>query len=108
VPDNHAKDKSLPTLAAELWALVQAYVKQETLEPVKGIGRYVAFGAAGSLLIGSGAILLLVALLRVLQNETGTTFEGNWTFAPYLITLVAAAVVIGLALAATRKRGSTS
>jgi hypothetical protein len=108
VPDSTAKDKSLPTLIAELWGLVRAYATQQTLEPLKGIGRYIAFGVGGSFLVGIGSVLLSVAALRALQSQTGTTFEGNWSWAPYLLTLIGCAIVIALALSATKKRGSTS
>ena len=89
-------DKSIPTLASELLDLVRAYAKQETIEPLKGIGRWLAFGVAGSLLLGTGLLLLAVGALRALQTETGDTFDGNWSWAPYLIVLAACAVVIAL------------
>ena len=107
MPDRSAKasDKSMPTLAGELYDLVRAYAKQETLEPIKGLGRYAAFGVVGSLLLGIGVVLLAVALLRALQTETGDTFDGGWSWAPYLLTLVAAGLVAGLAgMGATRRR----
>ena len=94
MPDTSTK--SLPTLASELVALVRDYAKQETLEPIKGLGRFVAFGVAGSVLLGIGLVLLIVALLRVLQAETGTVFTGNWSWAPYAITLVVTGVLAGL------------
>jgi predicted cobalt transporter CbtA len=98
-------DKSMPTLAGELYDLVRAYAKQETLEPIKGLGRYAAFGVVGSVLIGIGVILLAVGVLRVLQTETGDTFDGAWSWAPYLLTLVFCALVAGAAgAAATRRR----
>ena len=97
-------EKSLPTLASELWDLVRAYAKQETVEPLKGIGRFVAFGIAGSFLLGTGVVLLVVGGLRALQTETGTTFAGNWSWVPYLIVLVGCAAVIGLVLSRTGKR----
>jgi hypothetical protein len=97
-------DTSLPHLATDLWDLVRAYAKQETIEPIKGIGRFVAFGMAGSLLLGVGSVLLALAVLRVLQSETGSTFEGGWSFAPYLLTLVVCAGVIGAALAAMKRK----
>ena len=93
-----SSDTSVPALAAELWDLVRAYVKQETVEPIKGLGRKVAFGIAGSVLLSIGLVLLALGGLRALQTETGTTFEESWSWAPYLITLVGLAVLIGLAV----------
>lgn len=101
-------DKSLPNLATELWDLVRAYAKQETLEPIKGIKRFVAFGLAGSLLLGIGVILLTLAVLRALQNETGSVFDGGWSFVPYILTLVVCAGVIGVALKAIKGKGSSA
>lgn len=78
----------IPQIVTELWELVVAYFKQETTEPLKAIGRVVAFGVAGSLLLGFGVVFLTVGGLRVLQEETGTTFIGNWSWVPYLIMTV--------------------
>jgi len=64
--------------------LVVGYVKQETVGPLKDLGRFVAYGTIGSFFLGIGSILLLVALLRALQEETGT-FHGNLSWIPYLI-----------------------
>jgi hypothetical protein len=80
--------------------LVIDYVKQETLTPLKGLGRYLVFGILGSIALCAGLVLLLVALLRALQEETGTFFGGTLTWAPYVI--VAGAAVILMALAAWR------
>ena len=90
-------DKSLPTLAGELWELVVAYLKQETIVPIKGLARFVAIGLAGSAVLSIGLVLLALALLRVLQTETDTSFTGKLSWAPYLITLFGCAVVAGLA-----------
>ncbi len=76
--------------------LVIDYVKQETLEPLKGVGRFLIFGITGSLALCIGLVLLLVGFLRLLQTETGTTFAGNLSWVPYLIVAVTAAAVIGL------------
>lgn len=90
--------KPIGEVVSELVDLTKAYAKQETVDPLKGVGRYLGYGAAGAVLLGVGVILLMLAALRALQAETGTTFTGNWSWAPYLIVLVAAVVVIGLAL----------
>jgi hypothetical protein len=99
-----ADEKSLPGLASELWDMVTSYARQETVEPLKGLGRFLAFGAAGSLMVGTGTVLLALAGLRALQTETGSTFEEHWSWAPYLIVLVGCAVLIALAMSRTTKR----
>jgi uncharacterized BrkB/YihY/UPF0761 family membrane protein len=98
VPDSPSSDKSVPTLATELWDLVRAYALQETVEPIKGLGRYVAFGVAGSLLMGLAVVMFAMSLLRALQTETDGWLDGWWSWAPYVITLVFCALVILIAV----------
>ena len=93
---------SLPQLVIELKDLVVAYLRQETLVPIKQLGRYLAFGIAGSLLMGTGVILMSLGLLRLLQTQTGDTFHGDWSWVPYII--VFAALVIGAALVWTFRK----
>jgi hypothetical protein len=78
----------LPQLVMELRDMVIAYVKQETLVPMRQLGRYIGFGIVGSLLLGFGVVLLGVGGLRALQTETGSTFTGDWSWAPYVIMFV--------------------
>jgi hypothetical protein len=96
VPETQSKP--VGDVAGELWELTKAYAKQETVDPLKGVGRYLAFGVAGSLTLGIGVILLLLAALRALQTETGTALQGNWSWVPYLVVLVVGAGLIGLAV----------
>ncbi|MBW3668323.1 MAG: phage holin family protein [Actinobacteria bacterium] len=90
-------DKSLPTLAGELWELVVAYAKQETVDPLKRLGRFLGYGVPGAVLTGLGLVLLSLAGLRALQTETGDTFDGSWSWAPYGILLIASSLVALLA-----------
>ena len=96
--DKVKKDKSLPGEAQELFQLVVGYAKQETTEPIKNLGRFIKFGLAGALLCSMGAVLLLLGGLRLLQTETGDTFDGNWTFVPYVVVLVVGGAIAGGAL----------
>lgn len=77
--------------------LVIAYLKQETLGPLRGLGRFLLFGIVGSLALCLGVALLLIGLLRVLQTETGSTFAGHLSWVPYTLVAVVALALIGLA-----------
>ena len=106
--DKHEKaargDKGVGQLG-EAINLVKEYARQETLGPLRGAGRWMAFGAAGSVLLGFGSALLVLGVLRVLQVDTGDTFRGRWmSLLPYLIALVVAAIVIGLAVSRIGKK----
>ncbi len=84
--------------------MLLAYAKQETVDPLKGLARYVAWGVLGSLCLGVGTVLLALAGLRVLQDETGTTFTGNWSWAPYAIVLTGAAALVAALWSRTGKK----
>ncbi len=94
----------IPEVAGELWEMGKAYAKQETIDPIKGLGRFLGYGVPGAVLLGIGSVLVLLAGLRALQTETGTTFTGNLSWAPYLIVAAAGAVLIVLAIVRVTKR----
>jgi hypothetical protein len=81
----------------DFFRLVVDYAKQETLGPLKSLGRFLLFGLVGSVAITLGTVLLLLALLRALQTETGSSFTGHLSWLPYLIVAAAAIAVMGLA-----------
>jgi hypothetical protein len=87
-------------------ALIIDYVKQETLDPVKGLGRYVVFGVVGAVALSIGLAVLTVGLLRLLQGETGSTFTGNLSWVPYVICIVVVVLIAYLAVRAI-SRGQT-
>ena len=101
-----SRAKDATAQAADIKDLLVGYAKQETVDPLKGLGRYVGYGVAAMFVIGIGAIELTVALLRVLQFETGTALTGNWSWLPYLITLAVASLVVYLSLKAINRNVS--
>ncbi len=87
------------TEVAELVEMVKSYVLQETLGPLKHIGRTLAFGSAAAALFGLAAVLSLVGVLRVFQTETGSVFAGEWSWVPYVLTSLTALAFLGAAAA---------
>jgi hypothetical protein len=99
VPDSDKPvSRSDPGSVGQVVDLVKEYATQETLGPIRGARRWLAAGAGGAVLLGTGYVLLVLGLLRMLQNEFGETFSGSWmTMVPYFIALVASLAIIGLA-----------
>jgi hypothetical protein len=91
-----AGDKSVTQVVSELWELTVDYAKQEIRDPVRGLGSYLLWGSLSMLLIGIGMVLLALGALRALQTETGSTFDGSLSWAPYGIVLAGAIVVLGI------------
>ncbi len=94
------QEKPVGTLVNELAGLVIAYFKQETVVPIKALGRYILYGLAGSVLISIGGGLLSLTVVRLLQAETGASLTGSLTWVAYVGGIVVA--LGGAALAASR------
>ena len=97
VRERRERDGGVTSSGGEFAHLVIDYAKQETLGPIKGLGRFVGFGVAGSVALAVGAVLLLLAVLRALQSETGSTFTGHLSWLPYFMTAALAVAITVLA-----------
>ena len=82
--------------AEDTVGLFQQYLQQELVDPLRSLGRFLAYGVVGSLLIGAGLVLLAVGTLRGLQATE--VFEKWWSWAPYCISAAALIAVSFLAL----------
>ena len=102
MPD--AEPKSIPEVATELWAMTKDYARQETIDPLKGVGRYLGYGAGGALLLALGVIMLMLSGLRALQTETGDALDGSLSWLPYVIVLAVASLLVAWAVSRISKK----
>ena len=72
----------------DAFQLTVDYLKQETVEPLRGLGRFLYMGIAGSFFLAVGLLLILIGVLRLLQTETGTALTGDWSWVPYAVVVV--------------------
>ena len=93
-----APPRTEDTSITEVVDYVKAYAQQETVGPLKGAGRWIAYGAASAIALALGLSLILLGLLRLLQSETDFGDSRYWSWVPYLIVLVVCAVFIALAI----------
>ena len=89
---------SIPDTIRDLWDLLVAYTKQETIDPLRNIGRFIAYGVGGMLILTVGCILLSLSALRALQTQTGDVFAGFWSWVPYLVITIVLAGLVGVAI----------
>lgn len=82
--------------AQEVQQLLVSYAKQETVEPLKTLGRYFGFGIGGSLLIALGTFFVGLGVLRVTQTVEQFTGSSWASTLPYVITLVVLVLFLGL------------
>lgn len=86
----------------ETYELVRDYAKQETIGPLRGAGRWLAFGLIGAFFMAVGTVVLLVAVLRLSQDLVLHTWWPNQadglSFVPYVVTLLVGIAVSALTL----------
>ena len=80
---------------SEIRTIFVRYVKDETVKPLKDLGRFVIWGVAGSLFVGFGAVLLLLCALCFLQEQF-PVLDGSLSWLPYLIVTVLCLMVLAL------------
>lgn len=89
-----AKPTELPQLITEFIDLAKAYLRQETVEPAKQLGRFVGLSLAAGIVFTIGAIFLTIAGLRWVLSALPS--GPNWQAVGYLIAAVALGVVSAL------------
>lgn len=97
----HDKSADSPGIG-ELANLVIAYAKQETIDPIRGAGRWLAFGLAAILSLTFGVAFLALGTLRLLQYEVFAN-ATTWSWIPYFIVMVLCVFVAVLAISRINK-----
>jgi hypothetical protein len=82
----------------DMISMIVGYIKQETLSPLRGIGRFLGFGIAAAICFAFASVFFVLAMLRALQTETGDTFTGDWDWVPYLLTLLLSLLIAAIAM----------
>lgn len=96
-----AGPSELPQLVTEFVDMSKEYLRQETLDPAKELGRFAGFTLAASLLFGIGGVLLAIAGTRGIIYLLP---EGpNWSALGYILGALAIGAVIGIVMAMAQR-----
>jgi hypothetical protein len=96
-PSSDNGSHGLRNAGDDAFQLTVDYLKQEVVEPLRGLGRFLYMGIAGSFFLAFGLLLILLGVLRLLQTETGSALTGDWSWVPYAATVVLGVGVITVA-----------
>jgi hypothetical protein len=97
-PSSDNGSHGLRNAGDDAFQLTVDYLKQEVVEPLRGLGRFLYMGIAGSFFLAGGILLILIGVLRLLQTETGGALTGDWSWVPYAVVIVLGSVVIAVAV----------
>lgn len=96
--------RELPQLVTELVDMSKEYLRQETIEPARRLGKVAGFGLAAGVLFSIGALLLAIAALRLVVDLLPDT--ELWSVLGYVIATLlaggAAALIVQRAQASTQ------
>jgi hypothetical protein len=67
--------QEIPQLVTELFDMSKEYLRQETLEPAKRLGRQAGMGIGGAMVMSTGSFLLVLGLYFGLRMVLP---EGEW------------------------------
>jgi hypothetical protein len=102
VPDRRALRRE-DTSIEGIVSLVRDYARQETIGPLQGAGRWLGYGAAGALLLGTGLALVLLGLLRLIQTEWDRASSGSLSWVAYAVVFVVCVLIIVLVISRINK-----
>ena len=98
--------RELPDLVREFIDLSKTYLRQETLEPAKLLGRFAGFAIGGAVLFALGALFVGIAGMRLLRDALPDSM--NWSAVGYVVAAVIVAIVAAVIMAVTSRHTSGS
>jgi hypothetical protein len=86
--------QEIPQLTSELIDMSREYLRQETIEPAKALGKHAGMGIGGAMVLSLGTFLLVLALFSALRFwlPSGEWYEVLARF----LTAIGAAGAAGL------------
>ena len=90
--------KELPQLTTELLEMSREYLRQETIEPAKRLGKHAGLGIGGAFALSVGVICLTWGLYYGLSQLFEATVSESrwWVVLSRFLTAMAAALAAGV------------
>lgn len=96
--------------AQDLQKMLVTYAKQETVDPLKTLGKYLGFGIGGAICMFLSIFFISLGALRFLQGIEKFGGGGAGSLVPYLgsfATLIVMMAIVLISLLRAKKRVSS-
>ncbi len=95
-------DKSEPKSAHEVLEMLFAYIRRETLKPIRGAGRWIGYGLVAALSLSIGIVLGAIGILRLVQSTIFAESQ-TWSWVSYIIAVGICSAVLMFTISRIRK-----
>ena len=93
--------REIPELTSELIDMSREYLRQETIEPAKRLGKHAGMGFGGAILFGLGSIFVVWGLYNALTTWLP---DGEWwVVLARFLTFLAGAGATGIVIAVMQR-----
>lgn len=82
-----SESKSTYGQIEELIDLVKSYIKQETVDPLRTLGKRFGLGVGAAVVFGMSAIFFSLGFLRIVDRYLGFMSRGVLSAVPYILAV---------------------
>lgn len=92
-----ANPSELPELVGEFVDMSKEYLRQETIEPAKQLGRFAGYTMAAGIAFALGVFFLSIAGMRwLLEAMPGDAGDAYWQGLGYVVAAIGVVLVAGI------------
>lgn len=92
-----ANPSELPELVGEFVDMSKEYLRQETIEPAKQLGRFAGYTMAAGIAFALGVFFLSIAGMRwLLEAMPGDAGDAYWQGLGYVLAAIGVVLVAGI------------
>lgn len=87
---------------SEIFEMLKIYVIRETTKPIRGVLRWLGFGAVAAISLSIGVVLGALGVLRLIQSMIFID-SSTWSWVNYLFALVVCCLIFVFTVSRIRK-----
>ena len=96
------EEKSDQKSVSEIFDMLKIYIIRETTKPIRGVFRWLGFGAVAAISLSIGVVLGTLGVLRLIQSLIFID-SSTWSWVNYIFALVVCCLIFVFTVSRIRK-----